>query len=176
MPSCHCCTQHGVEGVELALTKVWPEPLEAPAPRFALTATRWEKQGLRIVALQALLFGKPHLTAVRLGRRARRQTLDYLSGIIERAGMAGCARPGVRVAEESSARRTKLERGVGHRRAVFPRVGHASRGGMVCASASSRIRRQYGCDFVTTVAEGIELVDAVGEEGFGLHLDTAAWC
>ena len=33
---------------------------------------------------------------------------------------------------------------------------------------------QYGCDFVTTVAEGVELVDAVADDGFGLHLDSAA--
>jgi sugar phosphate isomerase/epimerase len=32
--------------------------------------------------------------------------------------------------------------------------------------------KEYGCDFVNTVAEGIELVDAVAEEGFRLHLDT----
>jgi sugar phosphate isomerase/epimerase len=32
---------------------------------------------------------------------------------------------------------------------------------------------QYGCDFVTTSAEGIALVREVGSPGFRLHLDTA---
>jgi sugar phosphate isomerase/epimerase len=32
--------------------------------------------------------------------------------------------------------------------------------------------KDYGCDFVTTVAEALDLVDAVGSEGFGLHMDT----
>ncbi|MGH7222535.1 MAG: sugar phosphate isomerase/epimerase family protein, partial [Gemmataceae bacterium] len=53
---------HGVEGVELALTKVWPEPLEAMAAEVRAYRHSWEKQGPLIAALQALLFGKPHLT------------------------------------------------------------------------------------------------------------------
>jgi sugar phosphate isomerase/epimerase len=32
----------------------------------------------------------------------------------------------------------------------------------------------YGCDWVTEVAHAVQVVDAVGSAGFGVHLDTAA--
>jgi D-psicose/D-tagatose/L-ribulose 3-epimerase len=33
---------------------------------------------------------------------------------------------------------------------------------------------EYGCDYVTRAAEGVELVQRVAQPGFGLHLDAAA--
>ncbi len=32
----------------------------------------------------------------------------------------------------------------------------------------------YGCDWVTDAAQAVEVADAVGSAGFGVHLDTAA--
>ncbi|HTU23722.1 MAG TPA: sugar phosphate isomerase/epimerase family protein [Gemmataceae bacterium] len=161
---------HGVEGVELALTKVWPEPLEASASEVRAYRESWEKRGLRIVALQALLFGKPHLTL--FGAEAlRRQMLEYLAGIIERAGWLGaCA-----LVFGSPKNRQRAERTPSEAWDIavpfFRELGRIARrhGVWFCIEPNPSA---YGCDFVTTVAEGIELVDAVGEEGFGLHLDT----
>ncbi len=157
---------HGVEGVELALTKIWPEPLAASAADVRAYRDSWEKQGVRIAALQALLFGKPHLTLFG-GEVVRRQTLDYLAGIIERAAWLGAACSGVRLAEEPSARRTKPARGMGALRCRFSASWAASphrHGVCFCIEPNPSA---YGCDFVTTVAEGVELVDAVAEDGFG---------
>lgn len=161
---------HGVEGVELALTKIWPEPLEAPAAEVRAYRESWEKRGVSIAALQALLFGKPHLTVFGPDSM-RRQTLEYLAGIIERAAWLGAralvfGSPKNRQRGEHSSREAWTI-------AVpfFRELGRiASRHGVYfCVEPNPG---DYGCDFVTTVAEGIELVDAVGEEGFGLHLDT----
>ena len=74
---------HGVEGVELALTKIWPEPLDAPAAEVRAYRDGWEKQGLRIAALQALLFGKPHLTLFS-DEPTRRQMLNYPQWLTEK--------------------------------------------------------------------------------------------
>jgi len=79
---------HGVQGVELALTKVWPEPLTVPAAEFRAYRDGWQRHGVRVVALQALLFGKPHLTLFG-GEQVRRETFEYLAGMIERAGLLG---------------------------------------------------------------------------------------
>lgn len=161
---------HGVEGVELALTKIWPEPLAASAAEVIAYRQRWEKRGLRIAALQALLFGKPQLTIFDT-EAVRRQTVDYLSGIIERAAWLGAA---VLVfGSPKNRRRGELSPAEAWSLAVpfFRELGRHARRQGVCFCIEPN-PAEYGCDFVTTVAKGIELVDAVAEEGFGLHLDT----
>src|SRR4051812_46579534 len=80
--------EHGAEGVELAPTKVWPRPLEASAAEVRAYRAWWERRGLRLVALQALLFGRPDLTL--FGDPAtRRRTVDYLKGMISLAAALG---------------------------------------------------------------------------------------
>lgn len=161
---------HGVEGVELALTKIWPEPLDATAAEVRAYRHRWEKQGIRIAALQALLFGKPHLTLFG-GEPVRRQMREYLAGIIERAGWLGARA----LVFGSPKNRQRGERSRSEAWAIavpfFRELGRvAQRHGVhFCIEPNPSA---YGCDFVTTVAESIELVDAVDEEGFALHLDT----
>lgn len=161
---------HGVEGVELALTKIWSEPLAASAAEVLAYRQGWERRGLRIVALQALLFGKPQMTLFD-SEAVRRQTLDYLTGIIERAAWLGATalvfgspknrRRGTRTPPQAWAVAVPFFRELG-------RIAHRH-GVYFCIEPNPA---EYGCDFVTAVAEGIELVDAVAERGFGLHLDT----
>jgi sugar phosphate isomerase/epimerase len=163
---------HDVEGIELALTKVWPEPLDASAGEVRAYRASWEKQGFRIAALQALLFGKPYLTLFD-SVPARRQTLDYLTDMIERAGQLGAQ---VLVFGSPKNRQRKgLTSAEAFAIAVpfFRALGAVARrhGVSFCIEPNPS---EYGCDFVTTAAEGIALVDAVADEGFGLHLDSAA--
>lgn len=161
---------HGIEGVELALTKIWPEPLDAPAAELRAYRDRWEKRGVPIAALQALLFGKPHLTVFG-AETVRQQTRDYLAGIIERAAWLGARA----LVFGSPKNRQRGERSQREAWAIavpfFRELGQiaARHGVYFCIEPNPP---EYGCDFVSTVAEGIELVDAVGEPGFGLHLDT----
>jgi D-psicose/D-tagatose/L-ribulose 3-epimerase len=163
---------HGVEGVELALTKIWPEPLAATAAEVRAYRDGWERQGLRIAALQALLFGKPHLTLFE-GESRRQQTLEYLSGMIECAGQLGAA--ALVFGSPKNRRRGECSTSEAWAIAVpfFRALGRlAQRQGVsFCIEPNPP---EYGCDFVTTVAEGMELVDAVAVEGLALHLDTAA--
>ncbi|HTU91093.1 MAG TPA: sugar phosphate isomerase/epimerase family protein [Gemmataceae bacterium] len=162
--------RHGVEGVELALTKIWPEPLAEPVAEVRAYRERWEKRGVRIAALQALLFGKPQLTLFD-SEAVRRQTLDYLEGIIERAAWLGAAA----LVFGSPKNRRRGERSPSEAWDIavpfFRALGRIARRQGVCFCIEPN-PADYGCDFVTAVAEGIELVDAVAEEGFGLHLDT----
>jgi D-psicose/D-tagatose/L-ribulose 3-epimerase len=161
---------HGVQGVELALTKIWPEPLAATAGEVRAYRQCWERRGLRIAALQALLFGKPQLTLFD-SESVRRQTLDYLAGIIQRAAWLGAAA----LVFGSPKNRLRGERTPAEAWDIavplFRELGRIAHRQSVCFCIEPN-PAEYGCDFVTTVAEGIELVDAVAEEGFGLHLDT----
>lgn len=161
--------EHGVEGVELALTKVWPEPLEATGREICACRAFWEGSGMRIVAFQALLFGKPDLTVFGTPA-ARRQTLNYLKGMIALAGRLG----GFALVFGSPKNRRVGGLTPNEAEAVavpfFRELGDwaCAQGVALCIEPNPV---EYGCDFVTRVADGIALVDAVGSEGFGLHLD-----
>src|SRR5713226_5663278 len=51
----------GVNAVELAPTKYWPAPCNPPETAVTACRREWEAAGVRVVALQALLFGMPDL-------------------------------------------------------------------------------------------------------------------
>lgn len=163
---------YGVEGVELALTKIWPEPLAASAAEVRAYRDGWEQQGIRIAALQALLFGKPHLTLFE-SESQRRQALDYLTGMIERAGQLGAH--ALVFGSPKNRQRGPCSMAEAWDIAVpfFRELGRVARqqGVYFCVEPNPS---DYGCNFVTCALEGIELVKAVAEEGFALHLDTAA--
>ncbi len=159
----------GVGGVELAPTKVWPRPVEASAREVRDYRRFWESRGIRIVALQALLFGRPDLLLFG-SAEGRRDLADYLAGLVRLAAALGA---GVLVFGSPKNRQAgSLPAADAERVAIdfFRRVGAVARGAgtAVCLEANPEA---YGCDFITRAAQAGRLVEAVGEPGFGLHLD-----
>lgn len=162
--------QHGVTGVELAPTKVWPNPTAATPAEIGRVRDWWESRGIRVVAFQALLFGKPDL--VLFGSEAARDALaEHLDGIFRLAATVGAGplvfgSPKNRLVgtmRVDEARRIAVD--------FFRRVGElaAKRGATLVLEANPPA---YGCDFVTRFGEAADLVRAVDSPGFALHLDT----
>jgi sugar phosphate isomerase/epimerase len=164
--------EHGATGVELALTKIWPEPLEVSSVEVARCHDWWESRGLPIVALQALLYGKPDLTLFD-SPATRRATLDYLKGIIARAATLGAT--ALVFGSPGNRRRRGLSWAESLEIAVpfFRELGSvaADQGVVFCIEPNPAA---YGCDWVTDAAQAVELTDAVGSTGLGVHLDAAA--
>jgi D-psicose/D-tagatose/L-ribulose 3-epimerase len=131
----------------------------------------WEARGIRIVAAQALLFGRPDLKLFE-GAEVRAQALEYLRGIARI-----CARLGAGALVFGSPRNRivgPMDRIAAWRIAVkwFGTLGEA------CASFGTTLviepnPPQYGADFITRAAEAIALVRDVDHPGFRLHLDSA---
>jgi sugar phosphate isomerase/epimerase len=160
---------HGVAGVEVAPTRLWPRPAEATESDAAACRSAWERRGLPIVAMQALLFGRPELTLFETPTM-REETIAYLDRIIQLAGWLGCG-PLVFGSPKNRLRRGRPTEEVWPEALdVFRRLGEqAERHGVVfCIEANPP---EYGCDFVTTVTEAAAVVRAVGHPGVGLHLD-----
>lgn len=162
----------GVCGVEVAPTAIWPDPLASTTRERSAYRRAWERRGIAIVALQALLYGRPEL-ALFAGRQARSATADYLVRLIEVAVDLGAQ---VLVFGSPSHRRLAgLRPGEANEIAAgfFAAIGRAAhaRGVQVCIEP---IPRAWGCEFVNTIQEGLALVERVGSAGFGLHLDTAS--
>ncbi len=164
--------ESGLTRVEVAPTKIWDEPLRAADDDLERCREFWSERGISIVALQALLFGRPDLTIFE-SAETRADTLEYLRGI---------ARLGSRLGARVLVFGSPKNRQVSGRPAqevddiavsFFRAAGESAReeGVVLCIEPNPR---EYGCDFVTTSAEGLELVRKVDNAGFGLHLDAAA--
>lgn len=159
----------GVKYIELAPTKQWPDLSVAPAAEVRHTRRFWEDQGFEIVALQAILFGQPDLV-VFSDSATRAKTLDYLAHTFQLAHDLGAkvlvfGSPKNRLRGELSPE-TALDSAT----EFFAEAGRraADHGVILCIEPNAP---QYSCDFVTTAAEGAELVSRVNSPGFGLHLD-----
>lgn len=161
----------GFDGVEIAPTKVWDAPLEVSEPEAARYRSVWGDRGIEIVALQALLFGRPDLTLFDT-REARAATLAHLRGLMRLGQFLGA-----RVLVFGAPKNRTI--GEGNRAEAeeiavdfFRSAGAAAQEhGVVLAIEPNP--PAYGCDFVTTSREGLTLVQKVGHPGFGLHLDAA---
>jgi D-psicose/D-tagatose/L-ribulose 3-epimerase len=160
----------GATGVELAPTKRWPNPLEVSAGEARAYRAGWERRGLEPVAMQALLFGRPDL--VLFGDPAARDAMhDYLDGVFRLAEQLGTR------ALVFGSPKSRLVGTMARPRAwqiavdFFGRV--ADRAGehdvVLCLEANPVA---YGCDFLTTSTEALDLVRAVSSAGLGAHLDT----
>lgn len=161
----------GVAEVEIAPLRAVTDP-GAPDPAQAAAYRQfWQGHGIQIRAMQALLFGCEG--AALFEDAAQRQRLvARLTGVIELAARLGARRlvfgspgqrkRGSRVEAELAAIATE----------VFGGLGHLAARDDICLCIEPN-PPVYGCDWVTTASEGAAIVRAVGEPGFGLHLDTA---
>lgn len=160
----------GVSGVEIAPTKIWKNSEEAHRSAAEYRAF-WEGHGISVVAMQSLLFGMPELVLFG-SESARDRLLQHLAGLC-RVGEQLGARVLV-FGSPQNRRRGSLAQQEAEAIAIpfFRRAGAiaADSGVALCVEANPE---GYGCDFVTTTAEALSLVAAVGHPGFGLHLDTA---
>ncbi|CAH1193315.1 hypothetical protein PAECIP111893_00432 [Paenibacillus plantiphilus] len=159
---------HDVSGIEIAPTKRWQEPIEATEAEIKEYRDEWLGRGLTPVAMQALLFGKPHLSMFGEGSV---ETKKYLNKIIRLAGLLS-----IKTLVFGSPKNRLIEncdRDAAYEEAVsfFRDIGQTAvdNGVIFCIEPNPK---EYGCDFITTSLEGLQLVKNVDHPGFGLHLDT----
>ena len=161
-----------VPGVEIAPTKVWPNPLEAGTAEIRRYREFWENRGIRIVAMQALLFGRGDLTIFDDDER-RAATLDYLSGIVRLAQQLGA---GALVFGSPKNRKVgNLPAPQARKVAVdfFSKLGDIAHrhDTAVCIEPNPV---EYGCDFINNSEEAVALVEEIGNPGFRVHIDAGA--
>jgi sugar phosphate isomerase/epimerase len=161
----------GVAAVEVAPTKLFPDPSAATPAEVDAARGWWADQGFSVVAAQALLFGRPELTLFD-SAETRERTLDYLARVLAvcgRLGAGACV-----FGSPKNRRRGDVPEAVARDTAVsfFRRLAaHAAGGGTTVVLEANPPR--YGADFITRAADAIDLVRAVNRPAFRLHLDTA---
>ncbi|HEY4130882.1 MAG TPA: sugar phosphate isomerase/epimerase family protein, partial [Gemmatimonadaceae bacterium] len=159
----------GVQGVELAPTKWRTDPFHAPAKDVAALRRWWEDRGFSIVSLQSLLFEHPELQL--FGSDASRSALaSFLKDVLDFAHAVGAG------AVVFGSPKNRLRGALSNVEAMaiaesFLRaLGDYARdsGVAFCVEANPP---GYGCDFVTTTAEAVELVRRVNHPGICVNGD-----
>jgi sugar phosphate isomerase/epimerase len=162
--------EHGVTGIEVAQTKLWPNPLEVRDDELDACRGWWEDRGVRVVAAQSLLFGRPDLKLFE-SVETRTKTLDYLSGVVRMCGRLGAGALVFGSPKNRQVGSLAMPQAIAVAVKFFCRLADAAEaaGTAVVLEANPP---EYGADFVTRAADAVELVSAVNHPGFRLHLDT----
>ena len=159
----------GVAGVEIAPTKWREKPFDASAADIAAYRRAWEDHGLRVVSLQALLFGRPDLqlfwsaqSRAALGEYLRR-VIDFAAAVGAHAMVFGSPRNRVRGSlpmPDAMAIAADFLRDIG--------AYCVERGTAMCIEANPV---EYGCDFITTTADAVALCRLVNHSGVRVNVD-----
>lgn len=163
--------QHGVSGLLIAPTMVWPGAPDVTAEDARAYRSHIQDVGLAIVGLQSLVFGR-HDVKLFGSEEERGRLAEHLKRQADLAGRLGVrsmifGSPGLR-ADDSLPIGVRDEIAADLFRDVA-RVA-ADNGTILAIEPLSG----YGNKYVTDTVQGVELVELVGVVGFGLHLDSAA--
>ncbi|HUQ20924.1 MAG TPA: sugar phosphate isomerase/epimerase family protein [Gemmatimonadaceae bacterium] len=164
----------GIRGVEIAPTKIWADPLEAPESEIDDYRQFWKGFGIEIVSLQSLLYGRPDLKLFG-SKDERAELLDYLKRMIDLAARLGPNGIGMVFGSPKNRLKGNLSDDEAMETAVplFRSLGqHAAFHDVTfCIEPNAA---ENGCDWIKTSSEGVALVKTVDSKGFRLHLDAAA--
>lgn len=161
----------GVSLIDIAPSKYFNTSQKISNEQIKVVRDFWLQYGLSIRGLQSLVYGRPELQL--FGDKVSQVAL---AGMLKRMIELGSSL-GAEVLIFGSP--TNRQRGqLAYAKALdmavdfFAKIGQYARdhGVIFCIEPNAA---EYGCDFVTTTQEGIELVQAVNNPGFGLHLDSA---
>src|SRR5262249_4645068 len=154
-------------GVEIAPTKWRDKPLDATASEIARYRQSWEDRELRIVSLQALLFGRPDLE---LFGATRSELRDYLLRLIELGAGLGAHALGFGSPKNRLRGSLALPDAIASATEFFQEIGDfaADHGVTIAIEANPP---EYGCDFITRIDEAVALCRAIGSAGIGVNGD-----
>lgn len=161
--------REGVRAVELAPTMWRERPLEAPSADVLALRQWWEERGIGIVSLQSLLFGRPELQLF-TSDSSRAAMLDHLRRTVDFAALVGARA----LVFGSPQNRRRGDKPLHDAQAIAADFLHAvgeyayDRGAALCIEANPP---EYGCDFVTTTTEAVELCRAVRHPGVRVNGD-----
>ena len=160
----------GVDAIEVAPGRVFADVPSASVAEAEGIGAQYRAAGLPIVSMQALLFGRPELTLFGTAAEVR-PLLEHLSHVVRLAGALGCGP----LVFGSPRNRLKGGRSFAEARdEVLPalrRIGAMAEasGTVFCLEANAA---DYGCDFMTRLAEAGEVAAAAGHPGIGQVVDT----
>lgn len=162
----------GVDAIDIAPGKYFPEPALATTSRIGEVRAWWADRGVAIVGMQSLLFGTQGLNV--FGSPASQQAmLEHLAQVC-RIG-AGLGATLLTFGSPRNRDRGELTDSQAMDRAVdfFRRLGSIATdaGVQICLEPNPS---RYGANFMTTAAETVRVVDAVDHPAIRMQFDAGA--
>lgn len=163
--------EEGYGAVEVAPTRLWPDPLDRSPDEVEAVRAAFERAGFQVVAMQSLLFQQPDLQVFGDPDSSTRLQ-QHLLGMVRLGAALGATR--LVFGSPGNRRRGEIPLGEAMERAVevLRPVGlrAADLGVALCIEANPT---DYGCDFLTSAVESTAFVRAADTAGIRLHLDAA---
>lgn len=160
--------RYGV-GVDLAPSKIWTDPLTATTDQIAAVRRWWAERAIPIVGAQSLHFGHPELQLFK-DESTRQQMFDFTARMIALCGQLGATAIVFGSPHNRQRGSMPMDEALSIATDFFSRLGDvaAAHNTYLCLEPNAV---DYGCDFITTAAEGAQLVQRVNHPSFRLHLD-----
>lgn len=162
--------QYNITGVDLAPSKIWTDPCAASDRDIAAVRQWWEERDVVIVGAQALHFGHPELQLFQ-SETKRRALFDFTAKMIVLCGKLGVSAMVFGSPKNRLRGNLPMVQAMAIAKKFFTGLGEiaTAHNTQLCLEPNAVA---YGCDFITTAAEGLELVQQVNHPGFRLHLDS----
>jgi len=162
--------EYGVTGIEVAPTKIWPDWEDASQQNAKLYKKRMADEGFDIPAMQAILFGRPYLQL--FDPKSHKAFLERIKLVADIAAALGAEVLVLGAPKNRKRGQTSMTLAMEIAKEFLHKAGEIcfERG---CCIGLEHNPIEYGCDFITNVADARELVDLTGHPGVQLHLDSA---
>lgn len=160
---------HRVNAIEVALTKIHPSK-EFSESILKEYRTYWESKGVRIVALQSLLFGHPALSIFGT-TEIQNKTKDQLKRVMHSASLLGATVLVFGSPHNRKRNTLSFEQAVQNASEFFSEVGDIAQSYGVTLAIEPN-PPQYGCDFLTNTQEVLAFVQKVNHPHIKLNLDS----
>jgi sugar phosphate isomerase/epimerase len=164
--------RYTVDAIDIAPGKYFPGPAEATTRDIVMVRKWWADRGVEITGMQALLFGTTGLNVFGAAE-SRQALLAHLGAVCRIGGVLGAPRLVFGSPKNRDRSGLNDDEALEIASAFFRRLGDvaAAEGVMVCLEPNPSC---YGANFMTTSAETIRVVEAVGHSAIRMQLDTGA--
>lgn len=158
-----------INGIEIAPTKVLEEPTRASIEEIKNYRNFWSNKGIKIVAIQSVLYGHPELTIFD-NERVRNETLSYLVSMIKVASDLGAKIIVFGSPKNRNISLIKMSRAWEIARNFFYKIGEEAKnyGINFCIEPNPP---EYETNFINNTKEAVSFVKKVNHPNFRLHLD-----
>jgi D-psicose/D-tagatose/L-ribulose 3-epimerase len=162
----------GVEGIEVAPTKIWPDWSGVTARSGRQYAASLANEGFCIPSLQSIVYGLPNLMLFG-DNNAQKALVEHITLVADLASAMGAKKLIFGAPKNRLRGSLNVEDAFRKATQLFWDIADIcyDRGTCFCIEPNPK---QYGCDFITNTNDAIRLVRDVCHPGFGLHMDSAA--
>lgn len=162
----------GVTVIEATPARIVSDPTAPSYDEICRFREFWESRGIRVGAMQALLFGAPHM-ALFEGPQRKAALKAHLTKVFVIASRLGATRLVFGSPANRLRRELPVEVALDEATVFFREAGKEAHdhGVELLIEANPK---EYGGDFILTTLEALDLVERVATPGFGLHIDTGS--